>query len=208
MKKSNPAYYVIYALGEFATLDKLIYTNWEVKEFYWNQILKLPGSIALFGLDFGYTNDPTAFDCLVLNRIKKEIYIFDEFQKKGLDNEEIAKKVINMGFQKEIITCDSSEPKSINELKKYGLRRVRGAVKGKDSILNGIQLLQQYKIYIHPKCVNITEEFKNYTWKKDKKTGEYINVPIDTYNHGLDALRYAVSSFIGKAKTILKVSSY
>lgn len=208
MGRNNPIYYKIYALGEFATLDKLIYTNWIELDFDYKQILRArPQRKALFGLDFGYTNDPTAFYPLIIDQANRELWVYDELQETGLDNEEIAEKVIDMGCRKEVITCDSAEPKSIDELKKYGLNRARPAVKGKDSILNGIQLLQQYKMYIHPKCVKLKEELKNYTWKKDKSTGEYINVPIDKYNHGLDAIRYAVQTDAGKAKTILKIGN-
>ena len=111
-----------------------------------------------------------------------------------------------MGYRKEVITCDSAEPKSIDELKLNGLDRARAAIKGKDSILNGIQLIQQYKIYVHPSCKYILEELKNYTWIKDKATGEYINKPIDKYNHGLDAFRYGIStelkSYVPKVKLL------
>ena len=95
------------------------------------------------------------------------------------------------------MVCDSSEPKSIEELKRLGCRRVIGASKGHDSINNGIQLIQQYKIYIHPSCVQVQEEFKNYTWLKDRKTNEYINKPIDKYNHFMDAFRYSVMDKVG-----------
>lgn len=140
------------------------------------------------------TNDPTAFVAALIDDIEKIIWVFDEFQQKGMTNKDIAEKVIEMGYRKEVITADSSEPKSIDELKINGLDRVRPAIKGKDSILNGIQYIQQYKIYILPKCTCILEELKNYTWIKDKLTGEYINKPIDKWNHGLDAFRYAVTT--------------
>ena len=100
--------------------------------------------------------------------------------------------------------CDSSEPKSIEELKRLGCRRVIGASKGHDSINNGIQLIQQYKIYIHPSCVQVQEEFKNYTWLKDRKTNEYINKPIDKYNHFMDAFRYSVMDKVGKRTNKIK----
>lgn len=197
-KKTNPVYFSIYALGQFATLDKLIYTNWKVETFDYIEVLKeVKDSKAIFSLDFGYTNDPTAFVCSIIDKTNKRLWIFDEFQEKGLLNDEIAKRIIEMGFRKEIIICDSAEPKSIEELKRNGLDRVKGAVKGKDSIINGIQLLQQYEIIIHPKCIYIIEELKNYTWKKNKATNEYINVPIDKYNHGLDALRYGITTEVG-----------
>jgi phage terminase large subunit len=199
MQKTNPAYYAIYAEGQFATLDKLIYTNWIVSEewFDYKKILKdVEDSKAIFSLDFGFTNDPTAFVCGIIDKVNKRLWIFDEFQEKGLLNDEIAQKIIDMGFRKEVIICDSAEPKSIEELRRNGLDRVKGAVKGRDSIINGINLLQQFEITVHPKCVCIQEELKNYTWKKEKN-GEYINTPIDKYNHSLDALRYGVSSDVG-----------
>lgn len=203
MERTNPAYYRIYALGEFATLDKLIYTNWRCKLFDYRGILKeVKDSKAIFSLDFGFTNDPTAFVCSILDEINKKIWIFDGFEEKGLLNDEIANKIIEMGYRKEVITCDSAEPKSIEELKRNGLDRVRGAVKGKDSIINGINLLQQYEIVILPSLTWIIEEFKNYTWKKGKD-GEYINVPIDKYNHSLDALRYGITTEVGVKKITL-----
>lgn len=203
MERTNLAYFRIYALGEFATLDKLIYTNWRVETFNYIEILRsIKESKAIFSLDFGFTNDPTAFVCSVLDEINKKIWIFDGFEQKGLLNDEIAKKIIEMGYRKEVITCDSAEPKSIEELKRNGLDRVRGAVKGKDSIINGINLLQQYEIVILPSLSWIIEEFKNYTWKKGKD-GEYINVPIDKYNHSLDSLRYGITTEIGAKKITL-----
>lgn len=192
MESTNPAYYSIYALGEFASLDKLVYTNWEINDFDKRQLLRDNSNIqAFFGLDFGYTADPTAFVCVLIDRINKYLWVFDEFQKKGLLNNEIAEKIIKMGYGKEIITADSSEPKSIEDLKRNGLHRIKGAKKGRDSILNGIQNLQQYKIIVKPECIHLIEELRNYTWLKDKD-GNYINKPIDKNNHGLDALRYAI----------------
>jgi phage terminase large subunit len=202
MEKTNPTKFKIYALGEFATLDKLIFNNWKEECFDYRDILKENKNItAVFGMDFGYTNDPTAFVCVLIDRVDKKLYIYDEFQQKGLTNDEIAKKIIEMGYQKEIIICDSAEPKSIEELQRNGLTRVKAATKGKDSILNGIQYLQQFEIVIHPDCTHIIEEFKNYTWQKDRD-GIYINKPIDRYNHGMDALRYATDAMniVGKLK--------
>lgn len=192
MKAHNLAYYKIYALGEFATLDKLIFTNWHEEIFDYKTILRNCKNIeAVFGLDFGYTNDPTAFVAVLIDRIDKKLWIFDEFQLKAMTNDEIVSKITVMGYSKELINCDSAEPKSIEELQRNGLTRAQSAAKGRDSILNGIQYLQQFDIKVHPKCTCIIEEFKNYTWQKDKD-GIYINKPIDKYNHGIDALRYAV----------------
>lgn len=192
MKKTNPVYYKIYAEGVFATLSKLVYNNMTVKEFDWLSLAKTGNYRALFGLDFGYINDPTAFVACLVNEDKRELYIFDEHYEKGLLNDEIARMIKSKKYQKEIITADSAEQKSIEEIRKSGIYRIRPARKGKDSVLNGIQYLNQYKIYVHPSCTNTIMEFENYCWAKDKATNEYINKPEDNFNHLLDALRYAV----------------
>jgi phage terminase large subunit len=192
MEKDNYIYYKIYALGEFATLDKLVYTNWHTLSFDFRKVLANDNVTAVFGLDFGYINDPSAFICVLVNKTSKMIYIFDEFYEKGLLNDAIAGKIRKKGYRKEIIIADCAEQKSIEEIRRAGIYRIIPARKGKDSIMNGIQFLQQFKIIVHSSCVNTIEEFKNYTWQKDKSTGEYINKPIDKYNHLLDALRYSM----------------
>ena len=99
-----------------------------------------------------------------------------------------------MGYGKEKIIADCAEPKSIDQLRGYGLR-VNGAEKGKDSINNGIQFIQDYEIIIHPRCLNFLTEISNYTWDKDK-LGNKLNRPIDDFNHLMDAMRYALESYI------------
>ena len=101
-----------------------------------------------------------------------------------------------MGYSKESIIADSAEPKSIDELKGLGLR-IKGAKKGKDSIMNGIQWIQDLEIVIHPRCVNFLTEISNYTWDEDR-FGDKINKPIDDFNHLMDAMRYALEGFIKK----------
>lgn len=202
MKETNFTYYKIYALGEFATLDKLVFNNWIVNNFDYHEILRENKDvIALFGLDWGYTNDPTAFICVLADQVNKKLYIFDEFQQRGLLNNQIAQKIIDMGFSKEVISADSAEPKSIDELYRNGIHRIKAVKKGANSILNGIQFIQQFQVIIHPKCQHIIEEFQNYTWQKDKN-GIYINKPIDKYNHGIDALRYALEDINKTPKKI------
>ena len=99
-----------------------------------------------------------------------------------------------MGYSKDRFTGDSAEPKSIDELKGYGMR-ITGATKGKDSINNGIQWIQSFKIVIHPRCVNFLTEISNYTWDKDK-FGKKLNKPIDDFNHLMDAMRYGLERYI------------
>ena len=185
-QKSNPTYYKIYALGEFCTLDKLVYYNWKVEDFDHTQI---KGKL-LVGLDFGYTNDPTALVASVMT--DKKIYIFKEWVDTNKTNPQIAQVIKSLGFQKSTIICDSAEPKSIQELRQNGIYAARESTKGPDSIIHGIQRLWEYEIIVHPSCTETITEFENYAWQKDKTTGEYINKPIDQFNHCMDALRYSL----------------
>lgn len=201
MKDTNPIYYKIYVEGDFATLDKLIFA-YEVKEFDWHDV----SGVACFGLDFGYINDPSAFTAFKIDTDKRVIHVFDEIYKKGLKNNEIAGAITSKGYSKEVIIADCQEQKSIDELKHdYNIKRIKRSTKGKGSVLQGIQYLQQFKIYVHPSCENHIMEFSNYCWKKNKQTGEYINEPIDKYNHLMDAMRYASQRVRnGKVKTMNK----
>ena len=201
-KEFNPTYFEIYALGKFCTLDKLVYNNWQELEFDYKDIVNDKNRIitASCGLDFGYVNDINAFTCLLIDTKNKELFIYDEWGNKGMTNDEIYKVINDKGYSKEVIIADCSEQKSIEELKRLGLRRIKPCSKGKDSVIHGIQFLQQYKIYVHPSCTGTIEELENYTWKKDKGTNEYINVPIDMYNHYLDSIRYGVQ-IVMKDKT-------
>ena len=184
---TNPTYYKIYALGEFCSLDKLVYNNWRVEAFEPPKDGKL-----IVGLDFGFTNDPTA---IVASIVKgDDIFIFKEFTGTGKTNQQIAEIITSMGFAKSTIIADSAEPKSVAEIKRCGIQRIKESTKGKDSIIHGIQRLQGYNLIVHPSCENIIMELENYSWIKDKTTGEYTNKPIDMFNHSLDALRYSLQA--------------
>ena len=167
----------------------------EEKRFDISDLVGQEGIESVFGLDFGYTNDPTALFCGLIDLKNKVIYVFDELYKKGLSNKRIYEEVEAMGHKKEAIIADSAEPKSIDELRSLGLTRVRAAKKGKDSILNGIQFIQDFKLVIHPRCVNFLTEVTNYQWAKDKFDNS-INKPIDDFNHLMDAMRYAIEPYI------------
>lgn len=194
MKKNNPRRYQVAGLGNWGIVDGLVYENWKEEKFDLDKIRNLESA---FGLDFGYTNDPTAFFCGAIDNKNKKIYVFDEIYEKGLSNQAIFNKINQYGYSKEKITADSAEPKSIDELRGLGLSRISPAVKGKDSINNGIQFIQDYEIIIHPRCVNFLTEISNYTWNEDK-FGNKINKPIDDFNHLMDAMRYAVEKYINK----------
>lgn len=194
MKKRNPRRYAVAGLGGWGIVDGLVYENWKEEPFDLDEIRRKPGVVSVFGLDFGYTNDPTAFFCGLLDKDNKQLFVFDEMYEKGMSNKRIAETIQAMGYGKERITADSAEPKSIDELKSLGLR-TRAAKKGRDSIQNGIQWIQDLEILIHPKCVNFLTEISNYTWDKDK-FGSKLNVPIDDFNHIMDAMRYALEQHI------------
>ncbi|MDT0888424.1 PBSX family phage terminase large subunit [Staphylococcus pseudintermedius] len=187
----NPAYYKIYALGEFATLDKLVFPKYEKRIISDKEVGHLP---SYFGLDFGYVNDPSAFIHVKIDSDNKKLYVMSEYVKKGMLNNEIAQVINDLGYSKEKITADSAEQKSIMEIKANGIDRIVPAMKGKDSVMAGIQFISQFDIVIDERCYKTIEEFDNYTWKKDKNTDEYYNEPVDTYNHCIDALRYAVET--------------
>ena len=195
MKKENPKRYKVAGLGDWGISEGLIYENWEEREFDIQEVLKIPDIESAFGLDFGYTNDPSALFAGLISRVRREIYVIDELYKKALTNNKLAEEIKNMGYGKERITADSAEPKSIDELYDLGLKGISGARKGKDSINNGIQFIQGYKIIVHPRCVNFLTEISNYTWAKDK-FDKPINKPIDMFNHLMDAMRYALEKFM------------
>ena len=202
--KKNPRRYRTAGLGEWGIVEGLVYENWEERVFDVHEISIRPSVRSAFGMDFGYVNDPSALFCGLVDTVAREIYVFDEMYEKGMSNEDIKDRVSEMGYSKERIKADSAEPKSIAYLRKAGLTRIRAAKKGPDSIRAGISIIQDYKIIIHPRCVNFITEISNYTWDKDKFDNA-INKPIDDFNHLMDAMRYAMEEFDGrKGVRILK----
>lgn len=193
LQRRNPAYYRIYALGEFATLDKLVYPVWEKRLVTAEEIQGLP----LFaGLDFGYANDPSAIVWGRYDRENRRIYVTGEYARTGMMNDGVAAAIRSLGLAKERIIADAAEPKSIAELRRlYGLSHVAPADKGPDSVMSGIQFIIQHELIVDERCTKTIEELENYTWQKDRKSGEYVNKPVDAYNHLLDALRYGLEPF-------------
>ena len=200
MKEKNPRRYQVAGLGNWGIVDGLVYENWKEQEFNIEDV-RTSATTSVFGLDFGYTNDPSALFCGILDVKAKKLWVFDEMYEKALSNRDIYNNIVNMGFAKEQIIADCAEPKSIDELKYYGLRRIQGAKKGKDSINNGIQWIQELEIIVHPRCVNFLTEISNYQWDSDK-FGNKINKPIDCFNHLMDAMRYALEKYITGNKWI------
>ena len=197
MKQYNPRRYNVAGLGNWGVIDGVVYERWKEEVF---SLKDLPQDAQpAFGLDFGYTNDPTALFCGYISIEQKRLFVWDELYKKGLSNKAIYDEVNRLGYTKERITADCAEPKSIDELKGLGIRRIEAAKKGKDSVNNGIQWIQDLEIIIHPRCVNFLLEIGLYSWKKDK-FGKALNEPEDDNNHLMDAMRYALEKFIQKNK--------
>jgi phage terminase large subunit len=193
--KDNKNWWTVYGLGQLGAIESRIYKNWNI-------IDQIPYEAQLerYGLDFGYSNDPTA---IVAIYKYNGGYILDEITyQKGLSNKQIADIFNNL--EKALVIADSAEPKSIDEIKSYGVN-ILPAEKGKDSVSNGIQAVQAVKVSATKRSINLIREYKNYLWKTDKD-GKIINVPEDVWNHAMDALRYGIVSF--RTQEPIRVSSY
>ena len=183
--ETDKYYYDVYTLGNWGVLGNVIFTNWRIED--------LAGMANLFtsrrnGLDFGFSSDPAALSRSHYDRSRKTIYIFDELYELGLTNDVLASKLLPI-IGNDMLVCDSAEPKSIAELKNCGVNAYP-ADKGKDSVIFGIQWLQQQTIVIDAGCINAKNEFMQYHWKEDKN-GVAVRQPVDKNDHLIDATRYA-----------------
>ncbi len=182
LRSEHPRRYAVSGLGEWGIAEGLIYENWQegiidTSNGDWE---------AFFGLDYGYTSDPTAFIAFKVNRTTKQIYVFDEIYRRRMLNCDIAKAIFEKGYSKERIRADAAEPKTNDDLRRLGIRRIMPSVKGKDSVINGIMSISEYFITVHPACKNTIAELSSYCWDKGAE-----NTPQDKNNHLMDAMRYA-----------------
>ena len=183
----------VYGLGKVGRLEGLVLPNWERGKFPDDYKWRI------YGLDFGYTNDPTAL--VEIRLYRGNLHVREHLYRSGLTNQDISREMERIGIDRnELIIADSAEPKSIEEINRMGWH-IRGAIKGKDSINQGIDILKRYKLIVEGE--NIAKELNSYIWAKDRN-GNLLNKPIDSFNHCIDAMRYAVSyktrhekSFIG-----------
>lgn len=179
----------VYGLGLVGTLDGLIFTQFRIVDV-------IPETDKRnYGMDFGFTNDPTALIDVRFN--DGELWLDELLYRTQMTNADIIRYVKPLSLKKPVI-ADSSEPKSIEEIKRSGIR-IEPAVKGPDSINRGIDLMKSYKINVTRRSVNLIKEFENYKWKVDR-TGKIINEPVDLWNHCIDASRYAVSAMFDSVK--------
>ena len=193
MQKNNPRRYRIEGEGEWGIAEGLIYTNVVCEDFNVDTIRAIPGIKSAFNLDFGFT-DPNAFVCEMVDNAAMRIYIFDEWYQTGVTNKIIAEQIKKMGYGGQKVICDNAEPKSIVELQDEGIK-AEPSRKGKDSVNHGIQLIQNYQIVVHPRCVEFKKEIENYCWGKDKD-GKLTDKPDHEFSHGMDSMRYGVTKLL------------
>ncbi|WP_288046727.1 PBSX family phage terminase large subunit [Methanothermococcus sp.] len=194
LQEEDYQYYRIYALGEWGTLGNLIYTNWEKKN-----LTKMQFDNIFHGVDFGFSNDPTAYVKLHYDKKHKTIYILDELYQTDMFIDELAAELKDK--VNNYVMCDSSEPRSIEDLRRHGIN-ARAAKKGPDSVEHGIKFIQRHKIIVDSSCINTIKELTSYKWKEDKN-GNVLPKPVDANNHILDALRYALETEMSSNGIIL-----
>lgn len=197
MKETNQRRYRVEGLGEWGVTEGLVYENWEIRDFNWRALAAqtdnngYPTCEARFGMDFGFTTDATGFIAVLVDEKRHTLYIFDEWYQHAATNKQIYEALRHLDYHKCRIKADSEDPRTINELYLLGLTRIVGAQKGQDSVRSGIQRLQDYKMYVHPKCQNTIIELSNHCWEKNRE-GKLTGRPApDGFHHLLDALRYA-----------------
>lgn len=191
--RTNPRRARIVCDGEWGVAEGLVFENFTVRNFDALEKIKEIQETA-HGSDWGFTNDPTTLVSSVVDLDKKELWIYDEHYEKAMTTQDIYNMYKNKQLLSTPITGDSAEPRLISELVGKGVRKLSRSVKGKGSVMHGIQFLQGFKIYIHPSCIHTIEEFNTYTFKQDKE-GKWLNEPIDDNNHIIDALRYSCERY-------------
>ena len=190
-RKGRKGWWQVYGEGQLGEVEGKIYRDWQILDE-----TEMPKFARLerYGLDFGYSNDPSS---LVAIYYADGGYILDEVLfLKGLSNKQISDTILNQ--PQALVIADSAEPKSIDEIRGYGIN-ILPAEKGKDSVAYGIQLVQNQKIAVTKRSVNIIKEYRNYLWETDKN-GAILNVPEHTFSHSMDAIRYALTSMIQEPK--------
>lgn len=184
-RKDNKSWWQVYGLGQLGEVEGRVFKDWAI-------IDELPHEARLTkrGLDFGYTNDPTAI--VDIYEYNGGIILDELMYQTGQSNKAIGDFLL--GQEKILTVADSSEPKSIDELTGYGVNII-GATKGPGSVLQGIQLIQEMRVSVTKRSINIIKEYRNYMFKTDKN-GKILNEPEDKYNHTMDAIRYGVSYMV------------
>lgn len=198
-KNIDANWWRIYGDGEIGELEGLIFNN-----FYLCETFPIDCKWVAYGLDFGFTNDPTTIVKVGLH--SGELWIDELIYKTAMTNQDIGNFLKANNLSRVELIADNSEPKSIEEISQMGCR-IEGCVKGKDSVINGIDIMKRYRINITKNSLNTINEFRNYSWKKDKN-GKYINETSGIYDHCIDAIRYVVLKKTPKEKKITEIDVY
>ena len=198
MRVRNPQKARVYYYGEYGTdPEGLVFQNWRCQEFD-------PQSLGLelrIGADFGFI-DPTTVICSLYDEANKKIYVYDEYYQRGRQLDEVAAAMRDMGISyKNKVYMDSAEPRSIEYMKSQGFNALP-CIKGKDSVKARISFLQNNEIIVHPKCKNLIKELENFSYKKDKTTGEYTEDMTHEFSHAIDGLGYAYSDIYTAKKKL------
>lgn len=194
-RKNRAGWWQVYGMGQLGEVEGKIYKEWQIVE-------DIPHEARLerYGLDFGYSNDPSV---IIAVYYYNGGFILDELTfRKGLSNKQLADTILNS--KDALVIADSAEPKSIDEIKSYGVE-ILPTKKGKDSVVHGIQLVQRQRISMTKRSVNLIKEYRNYLWLTDKN-GKILNEPEHTFSHSMDAVRYAIESMINPEVTNLSVN--
>ena len=203
--RTNPKKAKVFCDGEWGVTGQLVFeNNWKVDKVDVREYLN-KGYVAKFGGDFGFTLDPTAVIGTLYHQESETIVIFGELYEHGLTNPDLVDRLKEKKWDKQKFYFDSADPKSIEELRRMGIKAF-SAIKGKDSIKQGVAFLNRHKIIVDQECTNIINEFNDYAYKKDKKTGLYIVDKYEGQDHAIDALRYAYSDIYrsGRIKSMPK----
>ena len=194
LETRNPAKWKVYGLGEWGSpIEGLVFTNWHQEPFDAMTLMSEKKLEHRVGSDLGYI-DATTIVASLYDRDNKTIYVYDEFYKSGCQLDEIYQAFVDMKLTKVRVYMDSAEPRVAAYFRNKGLK-VLGSIKGADSVKAGITFLQNHHIVIHPRCIHLIEEFENFSYDKDKQTGEYLESVKQShdYSHAIDGLRYAYS---------------
>ncbi|WP_418744358.1 PBSX family phage terminase large subunit [Duodenibacillus massiliensis] len=199
LRANFPRRYRIEGLGEWGIAEGLIYPDAKIVSFDREAMKSRRDLKAFYGVDFGFT-DPTAFVGGFYDPASKTVFVAWEIYERGLTNQALAARIKDFGLRREKVTCDSAEPKSIEELRSAGINAVPAA-KGQDSVRYGIQRLQGVHIVVHPDCLNVAHEIQNYAWAKDKD-GRPTDKPEHDFSHSMDSLRYGVEPLLTGASSV------
>ena len=201
MKEKDADRWRVYGLGERATFKEgQIFDNWQWVDY--KEFLDKEHCEVAYGLDFGFSNDPTTI--VEVRRKNDRLFVHELLFRKGLTNQDIFDEIKKLGLQEEIIICDSAEPKSIEELRRLGAY-CKPSQKGKGSVLNGIQVIKEYDVFASKQSKNLLQEYQYYIWDSNRDGKSINKIKQNGQDHLMDALRYAVTTGLSRARDFVIV---